>query len=119
MLPIVGPLLLQTIGLIGPALVQQTVTSPFQSVVYGHGDTRDGIRYTTISTIHDEVVTPYTQQALVGAGVTNILLQDQYPNLLTGHIGVAITQPAWAAVLDALALNAEANPLQQSQPTAA
>ena len=119
MLPILGPLLFAASDLIGPALGQQVVTSPFQQVVYGNGDTRPGVLYTTIASTNDEVVTPYTQQALVGPGVTNIVLQDLYPGLPAGHVGVAFIPQAWESVLDALAANPQANPLQVEELTAA
>lgn len=45
---------------IGPALYQQALGSPFQQEVYSNGDTRPGVLYTTITSINDEVVTPYT-----------------------------------------------------------
>ena len=50
---------------------------------HGHGvdgDTRAGVLYTTIASMNDEIVTPYTQQALSGPDVTNIVLQDHYPD---------------------------------------
>jgi triacylglycerol esterase/lipase EstA (alpha/beta hydrolase family) len=118
-LPILGPLLFAAADLIGPALGQQLVTSPFQQVVYGNCDTRPGVLYTTIASTNDEIVTPYTQQALDGANVTNIVLQDQYPGLPAGHVGVAFSPQVWASVLDALASNPQASPLQDEELAAA
>jgi hypothetical protein len=43
----------------------------------GHGDTVPGVRYTVIGTGCDEIITPYQSQFLSGAGVQNILLQNQ------------------------------------------
>ena len=45
------------------------------------GDTVAGPFYTVISTTHDEVVTPYTSQALAGSPkqVTNIVIQSKCP----------------------------------------
>jgi hypothetical protein len=117
--PILGPLLFGATDLIGPALGQQLVTSPFQQVVYGDGDTQLGVLYTTIATTNDWVVTPYTQQALDGDDVTNIVLQDLYPGFPAGHIGVAFSPQVWAGVLDALASNPQASPLQVEELTAA
>lgn len=119
MLPIIGPLLFAAADLLGPALGQQLVTSPFQQVVYGNGDTRPGVLYTTIASTNDEVVTPYTQQALNGPAVTNVVLQDLYPGLPAGHVGVAFIPQTWAGVLAALAANAEASPQQVRELTAA
>ena len=118
-LPILGPLLFGLADVLGPALGQQLASSPFQDVVYGNGDTRPGVLYTTIASKNDEVVTPYTQQALDGPAVTNIVLQDRFPGLPTGHIGVASISQTWDAVLAALAGNPQANPLLNLVPTAA
>jgi pimeloyl-ACP methyl ester carboxylesterase len=110
-LPILGPLLAATVNIFGQALLQQTVGSAFQQEVYGNGDTRPGVLYTTIASTNDEVVTPYTQQALDGPNVTNIVLQDLYPGLPAGHLGVVLSPQVWSVVLDALASNPQANPL--------
>jgi hypothetical protein len=57
------------------------------------------------------VVTPYTQQALDGPNVTNIVIQDLYPGLTASHLGVVLSPQVWSVVLDALASNPQANPL--------
>jgi triacylglycerol esterase/lipase EstA (alpha/beta hydrolase family) len=113
--PILGPLLTAFANALGPALLQQTVGSEFQQEVYGNGDTRPGVLYTTIASKNDEVVTPYTQQALSGANVTNIVIQDLYPGLPAGHLGVTLSPQVWSVVLDALASNPAANPLQSQE----
>ena len=109
-LPILGPLLIATANSFGQALEQQSLGSPFQQEVYGNGDTRPGVLYTTIASTNDEVVTPYTQQALNGPNVTNIVLQDLYPGLPAGHLGVVLSPQVWSVVLNALASNPQANP---------
>lgn len=114
--PILGQLLVGIADAIAPALFQQGVGSAFQHEVYGNGDTRPGVLYTTISSVNDEVVTPYTQQALLGPNVTNVVLQDRYPGLVLGHANIFTSPQAMAAVLDALAGNRAANPL--AHPTA-
>jgi triacylglycerol esterase/lipase EstA (alpha/beta hydrolase family) len=111
-LPILGPILRATVNIFGQALLQQTLGSEFQQEVYGNGDTRPGVLYTTIASMNDEVVTPYTQQALNGPNVTNIVLQDLYPGLPAGHLGVVLSPQVWSVILDALASNPAANPLQ-------
>lgn len=118
-LPIVGPLLIQIADAIGPGLYQQALGSPFQDVVYGDGDTRPGILYTTIASVNDEVVTPYTQSALTGPNVTNIVVQDRYPGLVLGHANIFLSPQVWTLVLDALASNPQANPLQTPDTVAA
>jgi len=110
-LPILGPLAIAIANSFGQALEQQSLGSEFQQEVYGNGDTRPGVLYTTIASTHDEFVTPYTQQALDGPGVTNIVLQDLYPGLPAGHLGVILSPQVWSLVLDALASNPQANPL--------
>lgn len=110
-LPIVGPLLGGIVDALVPALSQQALGSSFQQEVYGNGDTRPGVLYTTITSVYDEVVTPYTQQALNGPNVTNIILQDRFPGVVTGHINIVTSPQVLALVLDALASNPAANPL--------
>ena len=109
-LPILGPLIAATVNIFGLAFEQQALGSPFQQEVYGDGDTRPGVLYTTIASTNDEVVTPYTQQALNGPNVTNIVLQDLYPGLPAGHLGVVLSPQVWSVVLNALASNPQANP---------
>ncbi|WP_319454099.1 MULTISPECIES: esterase/lipase family protein [unclassified Mycobacterium] len=118
-LPILGSLFVDIANVIGQALYQQAVTSPFQQEVYGDGDTRAGVLYTTIASMNDEVVTPYTQQALQGPNVTNIVLQDGNPGLVLGHANIITSPLTWAAVLDALASNPAANTLQNLNVVAA
>lgn len=110
-IPVLGPLLFRVVDLFGAAWTQQAMGSSLQQEVYGDGDTRPGVLYTTISSKFDWVVTPYTQQALDGPNVTNIVLQDRYPGYNAGHLGIVFSAPTWDAVLGALAANPEANPL--------
>ena len=114
-LPILGPLVLGVVNAFGHAFLQQSLGSHFQQEVYGNGDTRPGVLYTMIASTHDEVVTPYTQQALNGARVTNIVIQDLYPGLPVGHLGVVLSPQVLSVVLDALASNPQANPLADPQ----
>jgi hypothetical protein len=106
-LPVLGPLLTGLLSATLPSLEQQSITSPFQQIVYGNGDTRPGVLYTTIVSTYDEVLTPYTQQFLDGPHVTNIVIQDQHPGFVGGHLSVLVNPAVWSYVLDAL----EANPL--------
>jgi triacylglycerol esterase/lipase EstA (alpha/beta hydrolase family) len=114
-LPILGPLITAFANALGPALEQQALGNEFQQEVYGNGDTRPGVLYTTITSIYDEVVTPYTQQALTGPNVTNIVIQDLYPGVTAGHEGLTLSPQVWSVVLDALASNPAANPLQSQE----
>ncbi|WP_237570069.1 alpha/beta fold hydrolase [Mycolicibacterium lacusdiani] len=110
-LPILGSLLTGLLSATLPALEQQSITSPFQQIVYGNGDTRPGVLYTTIVSTYDEVLTPYTQQFLDGPSVTNIVIQDQHPGFMGGHLSVLVNPAVWSYVLDALEANPAANPL--------
>ncbi|OBB59980.1 hypothetical protein A5757_13020 [Mycobacterium sp. 852013-51886_SCH5428379] len=112
LLPVIGPLLMFVVGTVAPGALQQTITSPFQEVVYGHGDTRPGVLYTNIVSINDEVVTPYTQQFLSGPNVSNILVQSRQPSFVGGHGSVLVSPTVWTLVLEALAANPAANPLR-------
>lgn len=118
-IPILGQLLVAISDAIAPALFQQGVGSAFQHEVYGNGDTRPDVLYTTISSVNDEVVTPYTQQALTGPNVTNVVLQQRYQGLVLGHANIYTSPQAMAAVLDALAGNPAANPLAHPAAVAA
>jgi triacylglycerol esterase/lipase EstA (alpha/beta hydrolase family) len=109
-IPVLGPLLFRIVDLFGAAWTQQAMGSSLQQEVYGNGDTRPGVLYTTIASKFDWVVTPYTQQALDGPNVTNIVLQDRYPGYNAGHLGIVFSAPTWDAVLGALAANPQANP---------
>src|SRR5262249_40199444 len=59
-----------------PACGDQFVGSDLLAKLNAGGDTLPGIHYTVISTRYDEVVTPYTSQALSGSGVHNVVLQN-------------------------------------------
>jgi len=79
-------LLVSDSGLGGPgspnptcqACVDQQAGSAFLTRLNARGDVVPGPSYTVISTRNDEVVTPYTSQALAGPArqVTNIVIQD-------------------------------------------
>lgn len=118
-IPVIGRPIFNLMNLLGPAWLQQAVGSPLLDEIYGNGDTRPGVLYTTITTKDDWIVTPYTNQALVGPNVTNIILQDQYPNFNAGHLGIVFAAPTWDAVLGALAANPQANPGTNPAPTSA
>ncbi len=65
-------------GLVCQACVDQKVGSAFLTKLNAGGDLVTGPYYTVISTVYDEVVTPYTSQALAGPStqVTNLVIQD-------------------------------------------
>ena len=113
-IPVLGPavasVIYRIIDVFGAAWTQQAVGSPLLQETFAGSPTRSGVLYTTISSKNDWVVTPYTAQALpAGPNVTNIVLQDQYPNYNAGHLGIVFSAPTWKAVLGALAANPAAN----------
>ncbi|MGH3580364.1 MAG: alpha/beta fold hydrolase [Mycobacterium sp.] len=121
-IPLIGKPILSLVNLLGPAWLQQAIGSPLLDEIYGKGDTRPGVSYTTISTKNDWIVTPYTNQALNGGDpgqVTNIVLQDLYPNFNAGHLGLVFAKPTWDVVLKALSDYAAANPANDETLTAA
>lgn len=85
-----------------PGLTDQEVGSAFIKKLNSVPDTVAGVSYTVIATKYDEVVTPYSSQFLSGAGVHNILLQDQCSQDYADHIAVAFDHIALRDVLNAL-----------------
>ncbi|MFI6432480.1 esterase/lipase family protein [Rhodococcus oryzae] len=102
LVPPVGRTLYDVVTGLTPALTQQALGSDLMAQTYGNGDTRPGVRYTTIVTEYDEVVTPYTEQFLTGANVTNILLQDGCEADRSEHLSSLYSERAWRFVLNAL-----------------
>ncbi|WP_148281496.1 triacylglycerol lipase [Tsukamurella sp. 1534] len=98
-----GPAVRKVLDVFVPALGQQTVGSDLAREVYGAGDTRPGVTYTTIVTVNDQVVTPYPRQYLKGEKVTNITLQEGCLKDWSEHISTVYNRRAWTHVLNALA----------------
>ena len=115
-IPIVGALLKGLLSNAGAAWLQQVGGSALVRQVYSNGDTRPGVVYDTIASTNDEVVTPYTQQALSGPDVTNVVVQQQNPGFAGGHLGIVVNYGVWQDILGLLAANPAASP---AQPTAA
>jgi pimeloyl-ACP methyl ester carboxylesterase len=101
-IPPVGWWIYQALGIIAPALDQQALDDPLQQQVYGQGDTRPGVTYTTIVSKYDEIVTPYDNQYLNGPNVTNITLQDGCPADQSEHVSTLYSPRVWRFVLNAL-----------------
>ena len=85
-----------------PAAADQMVGSAFMQKMATKPDTVAGVKYTTIVTKYDEVVTPYQSQFLTGTNVDNILLQDRCDKDYADHIAVAFDHIALQYVLNAL-----------------
>lgn len=75
----------------GQALADQTIGSAVNTRLDAGGDTVPGVRYTTVVTRRDRIVTPYERQylhpALPADRVTNLTVQDICPQDRTGHMG--------------------------------
>ena len=67
------------------AAVQQAEGSPTMMALNEGGDTVPGVEYVTIGSRVDEMIQPFGNIALRGAGARNIALQDLCPQNLTGH----------------------------------
>lgn len=70
-----------------PACADQLVGSDLLTRLNAGGDTVPGVSYTVISTRYDEVVTPYSTQALSGAH--NVTLQNLCAADVSEHVAIA------------------------------
>ncbi|MET4921798.1 alpha/beta fold hydrolase [Streptomyces sp. PSRA5] len=94
-----------TARMAGEAAKDQTVGSDVNARLDADGDTMPGVRYTTVVTRTDEVVTPYRQQYLAAgpdAPVDNLTLQDACPIDMSAHLGIAYSTVMYRLVLNAL-----------------
>ncbi|WP_405791727.1 esterase/lipase family protein [Streptomyces sp. NBC_01506] len=94
-----------TARMAGQAAKDQTVGSDVNVQLDTGGDTVPGVRYTTVVTRTDEVVTPYRQQYLAAgpdAPVDNLTLQDACPVDMSAHLGIAYSTVMYGLVLNAL-----------------
>lgn len=88
------------------ALPQMMDGSPFiKKMNRGGSPYLPGIEYTNISTMHDELVKPYTSGQVPGppgTSVHNIVVQDGCAKDLSDHLGICGSRRAAALVLNAL-----------------
>jgi triacylglycerol esterase/lipase EstA (alpha/beta hydrolase family) len=97
--PVLGVL----VGIPCQACTEQIQGSTFVTALNSGGETSSSVKYTVISTTHDEVVTPYTSAFLAaGSNVTNETVQDFCPSDSTEHVGIAYDTPALQLVRNAL-----------------
>ncbi|MFI9331511.1 esterase/lipase family protein [Kitasatospora sp. NPDC052868] len=80
----------------------QVVDSAFNRRMATVADTVPGVSYTVISTVYDEVVTPYRTQFLSGPNVHNVVLQEHCPVSLAEHVAIAFSPTALHLVANAL-----------------
>jgi len=85
-----------------PACAQQLQGSSFLDSL-NQTATVPGVRYVTIETADDEVVTPYTNAFLpAGPNVQNITLQDQCPQDASDHLSIPYDSNALQDMINAL-----------------
>lgn len=89
------------------ACAQQVVGSLFLEDLNRGDDTVRGVRFTTIATRYDEVVTPYTNGFLHDGGVRNITLQNVCAQDRSDHLGIPYDPIAIRLVRNALPDNAK------------
>ncbi|MFJ7279701.1 esterase/lipase family protein [Kitasatospora sp. NPDC098663] len=80
----------------------QAVGSDFNRTMASRPDTVPGVSYTVISTVYDEVVTPWRTQFLTGPAVDNEVLQNHCPITLAEHVAIAFSPTALHLVANAL-----------------
>jgi pimeloyl-ACP methyl ester carboxylesterase len=95
-------------GLGCPACAEQAAGSAFMKKLNAGVEAPPPPSYTVISTRYDEVVTPYTSQALAGA--TNVVLQQRCPEDITEHVGIVYDPIALQWTLNALGRAGPADP---------
>jgi len=87
-----------------PGVTDQMYASDYTKSLWADGNTVPaGPSYTVISTKWDRVVTPYYTQALAGANVHNVVLQDKCPYDTAGHVGLFNDHPTMQLTMNALA----------------
>src|SRR5919106_1431813 len=87
-------------GLGCAACAEQAAGSAFMRRLNAPPEAPPPPSYTVVSTRYDEVVTPYTSQALTGA--TNVVLQDRCPEDITEHVGIIYDPIALQWTMNAL-----------------
>jgi pimeloyl-ACP methyl ester carboxylesterase len=90
-----------------PACAEQAAGSAFMQKLNAGEEAPPPPSYTVISTRYDEVVTPYTSQALTGSTVTNVVLQDRCRDDVSDHVGI---------IYDSIALEWTINALDRAGP---
>ncbi|SDN53307.1 esterase/lipase family protein [Allokutzneria albata] len=95
-----------------PACDDQSAGSAFMRALNDGGDLAGSVKYTTIATRYEAVVTPYRGQALSGSAsrVTNVVLQDACPLHFTEHLLIPHSRPAVKWVVNALERGGVADP---------
>lgn len=89
-------------SVLGQAVAQQVQGSELLTELNAGGDTVPGVSYTTIGTRYDEMIQPYTNVELHGAGAKNVLIQDLCAQDKTGHMNMVYDPFTISLVVGAL-----------------
>jgi triacylglycerol lipase len=93
------------------ACAQQAAGSSFMTELNTGDETPAPVSYTVVATRYDQVVTPYTSQALpANSRVTNIMLQAKCRLDFVEHVGIIYDPNAVAWVKNALGRSGPADP---------
>jgi triacylglycerol lipase len=92
------------------ACLQQQADSEFLRKLNAPPEAPEPASYTVLADRGDEVVTPYTSEALSGATVTNVVLQDRCPYDRYEHVSIPYDPVALQWVENALARPGPADP---------
>jgi pimeloyl-ACP methyl ester carboxylesterase len=92
------------------ACLQQQAGSDFLNRLNAPPEAPEPTSYTVLADRGDEVVTPYTSEALSGTTVTNVVLQDRCPNDRYEHVTIPYDPVALQWVENALARPGPADP---------
>ncbi|MFF0544251.1 esterase/lipase family protein [Nocardia thailandica] len=84
------------------AAVQQAQGAPLMVELNAEGDTVPGVRYVTVGSRVDEMIQPFENIALHGAGAENLVLQDLCPADQTGHFHLVYDPYVQALLLQIL-----------------
>ncbi|TQF73342.1 alpha/beta fold hydrolase [Rhodococcus spelaei] len=92
----------ELIGRACAACLEMEPGSEFIRQINDGGLYAPGVTYTNIMTRYDDIVVPYTSGFVPGPNTTNIVVQDQCPQDMSHHMGMAGSPVAAGHVLNAL-----------------
>lgn len=95
----------KTAGCFGMPLCQQSaIGSDFVTRLNDPSDTLPGVHHVNITTIYDQIATPYANNLMTGPGdVTNVVVQDQCPADRVDHVTLPFDGPVASGIALALA----------------
>jgi triacylglycerol lipase len=92
-------------GCFGLVLCEEAaIGSDFVKHLNEPNDALSGVHHVNITTIHDQIAKPYTNNLMSGTGdITNVVVQDQCPASTVGHLLLPIDGAVASGMDDALA----------------